>query len=142
VNAMAGVAGVGDELPPLTKGPVTRQHLVEWCAAENDYFALHYDERVAERMKIDGTPIQGTYRYALMGQVVSRWMGASGRLRRISAGYRALAMEGETLTARARVTAVEPLSHADLVHLDVWVEAGEGRKVAEGTAEVELARPA
>ena len=23
----------GDELPKLVKGPVTRQHLVEWCAA-------------------------------------------------------------------------------------------------------------
>ena len=47
---------VGDELPALRKGPITRQHLVEWCAAENDYYFLHYDERVAEKMKLPGSP--------------------------------------------------------------------------------------
>ena len=40
---------VGAELPALRKGPITRQHLVEWCAAENDYYPLHYDDRFAER---------------------------------------------------------------------------------------------
>ncbi len=54
---MSGVR-TGHRLPPLTKGPVTRQMLVEWCAAENDYYHLHFDERVAEAMGMPGTPIQ------------------------------------------------------------------------------------
>ena len=43
-SASIGQLKVGDELPPVRKGPITRQHLVEWCAAENDYYTLHYDE--------------------------------------------------------------------------------------------------
>lgn len=125
---------VGLELPPLRKGPVTRQRLVEWCAAENDYFSLHYDERVAERMKMPGTPIQGTYRYALMGQLVQGWMGPRATLRRISATYRGLALEGEVLIGRGRVLAIEKTLDATEVRLAVWVENDAGIKVAEGEA--------
>ena len=81
----------GQALPELVKGPVTRQHLVEWCAAENDYFYLHYDERVAATMQLPGTPIQGTYQYALLGQLVDRWMGGTGApLNGIECAYRGM----------------------------------------------------
>lgn len=129
---------VGHELPALSKGPVTRQRLVEWCAAENDYFALHYDERVAVQMKLPGTPIQGTYRFALMGQMVQAWMGTRGSLRRITTSYRGLALEGERVTARGRVTGMEKTSDGTLIHMDVWVETDSAMKVAQGEAVVHV----
>jgi hypothetical protein len=57
---------------------------VEWCAAENDYYFLHYDERVAERMKLPGTPIQGTYKFALLIALTELAIerGADDRVRR------------------------------------------------------------
>lgn len=134
--AIADVA-VGQELPALRKGPVGRQRLVEWCAAENDYFPLHYDERVAAQMKLPGPPIQGTYRYALMGQMVQAWMGPQGWLARITARYRGLALENEELVARGRVTAVEPADGGRRITLEVWVENGAGTRVAEGEALVQ-----
>jgi acyl dehydratase len=101
----------GAELPSLCKGPVTRQMLVEWCAAENDYFPLHYDERMARQMSLPGTPIQGTYRYALMGQMICRWLqtratAGAGSLVRIGATYRGLDLEGDVITARGRISGV------------------------------------
>lgn len=128
---------VGQELPALRKGPVSRQRLVEWCAAENDYFPLHYDERVAARMNLPGSPIQGTYRYALMGQMVQAWMGPHATLRRITASYRGLALEGECVTARGRVAGVEKTPGGAQLRLDVWVETDAGVKVAEGEALVQ-----
>src|ERR1700737_1791899 len=103
---------VGAELPPLSKGPITRQMLVEWCAAENDYYPLHYDERLAQQMKLPGTPIQGTYRYALMGQMIGRWLqslGDAGSLVRIGASYRGLDLEGDVITARGRIASRDPV---------------------------------
>lgn len=129
---------VGYELPAVSKGPVSRQRLVEWCAAENDYFALHYDERVAAQMNLPGTPIQGTYRFALMGQMVEAWMGPRGRLRRITTSYRGLALEGERVTARGRVTSVEKTSDGTLIHMEVWVETDGALKVAQGEAVVHV----
>lgn len=123
---------IGEEIPPLSKGPITRQLLVEWCAAENDYLPLHYDERVAKQMNLPGTPIQGTYKYALMGQAVQRWLGNRGVLNRLSARYRALDLEGQCITARGRITEIE----ASRVTLEVWVEAENGVRSTEGIAVV------
>jgi acyl dehydratase len=131
---------IGQELPLLSKGPVTRQMLVEWCAAENDYYPLHYDERVAAAMKLPGTPIQGTYKYALMGQAIQRWLGPTGTLNRISARYKNLNLEGEVVTARARITHIERGETAGRVTLEVWVENQQGERSTEGTAIVTLTR--
>lgn len=124
----------GTQLPSLTKGPVTRQMLVEWCAAENDYFNLHYDERVAASMNLPGTPVQGTFKYALMSQMVERWLGSRGRLRKISASYRGLDLEGETLTACGMVTDTEDSEGTTLIHIDVWVENTKGERFTSGQA--------
>jgi acyl dehydratase len=129
----------GLELPPLRKGPITRQRLVEWCAAENDYYPLHYDERTAAQMKLPGTPIQGTYRLAMLGQMIDAWLGAEGRLERISASYRGIDLEGETLTARGRVLSCEAVGDgARRVRLELWVEnvRGERHTLGEATATV------
>jgi acyl dehydratase len=130
----------GFELPPLSKGPVSRQRLVEWCAAENDYYELHYDDRVAQRMGLPGTPIQGTFRYALMAQMIERWLAGSGTLRRISANYRGLDLEGDTITARGLVRSVTPASEKSgtTVMLDVWIENQRGERSTQGEATVEL----
>jgi len=126
---------VSQELPALSKGPVTRQMLVEWCAAENDYYTLHYDERTAAAMNVPGTLIQGTFKYALMGQAVQRWLGASGVLNQITAQYRGLNLEGERITARGRVAKVDPSGR---VTLDIWIESESGERTTEGVAVVTL----
>lgn len=133
-GALIRQLGAGYELPPLRKGPITRQHLVEWCAAENDYYPLHYDERVAERMKLPGSPIQGTLQFALMGQLIQRWMGSRGTLKRISASYRGLNLEGETITARGQVKAVDGAT----VTFDIWIENESGKRFTTGEAIIDV----
>ena len=129
---------IGDELPELRKGPVTRQMLVEWCAAENDYYTLHYDERVAEKMNLRGTPIQGTFKYAMMGQMVEHWVAGAGSLRRITASYRGLDLEGETVVARGKVLSCKAMDGGGLVEIDVWVENEKGERSTLGQATVFL----
>lgn len=69
----------GEELHSLRKGPITHQHMVGWCAAENDYYPLHHDGRVAQRMKLTGAPIQGTLTFALLGQMIQHGWARSAR---------------------------------------------------------------
>jgi acyl dehydratase len=133
-DALSQELQTGYELPALRRGPITRQHLVEWCAAENDYNPLHYDERVAERMSLPGTPIQGTLKFALLGQLIQRWVGRRGALKRISASYRGLNLEGEVIIARAKVRNVE----GGNVTLDIWVENEAGTRSTAGEAVVGL----
>jgi acyl dehydratase len=127
---------LGDELPPLVKGPITRQHLVEWCAAENDYYPLHYDERLAQGMGLAGTPLQGTLKYALMSRLVENWLAGSGRLCSIDAQYRGADFEGDTLTVRAHVAGLEPAQRR--VKLALRVENQRGERNTRGEAVVQL----
>ncbi|SFC28762.1 MaoC/PaaZ C-terminal domain-containing protein [Tropicimonas isoalkanivorans] len=88
------------------RGPITRMHLVEWCAAENDYYILHYDERHALRMGFQAPLIQGTYKFALLGQLIARcWPEA--RLDSVSIRYVRADSEGIVLTLSAEETACE-----------------------------------
>lgn len=128
----------GEVLPKLVKGPITRQHLVEWCAAENDYYHLHYDERVAASMKLPGTPIQGTYQYALLGQLVNRWLAGTGSLNRIECAYRGLILEGETLSCGGQVRSCVRDGHIGRAEIELWVENTSGERATTGTALVAL----
>ena len=126
----------GQELPALIKGPVTRQMLVEWCAAENDYYHLHYDERVAAAMNLPGPPIQGTFRYALLGQMIRRWAGRDAVLERIGVDYRGLDLEGDTISACGTVRRIEQTDTGVRVELDIWIENQKGERSTQGTASV------
>lgn len=127
-------------LPALERGPVMRQTLVEWCAAENDYYPLHYDERIAQKMDLPGTPVQGTWQFALMSRMIERWMGGRGRLHEISVTYKAAALEGETLTSRGSVQSVIRQGAEDLVSVDVWIENNAGVRTAIGQATLSIRR--
>lgn len=128
----------GQQLPALTKGPVTRQILVEWCAAENDYYHLHYDERVAEKMNLPGAPIQGTFRYALLGQMVRRWAGGDALIERLGVSYRGLDLEGDTISACGEVVSVARTDDGTRVALELWIENQKGERSTAGTATVLL----
>jgi len=129
---------VGDEVLRLVKGDITRQSLVEWCAAENDYFPAHYDDDVARRIGLPEPVIQGTYKYALLGQMLTRWLGGTGVLRRVKAEYRGWNVPGETIVCRGRVAALRRQDTTGLVELEVWVENAKGERSAFGVASVEL----
>lgn len=128
---------VGHALPELRLGPVTRQHLVEWCAAENDYYPLHYDERVAAGMGLAGTPVQGSMRYALLGRMVERWLAGRGRVASIEVRYTGLNLEGDTLRAGGRVTGLDRA--AGRVEIELGLEGADGRPTTIGRARVVFA---
>jgi acyl dehydratase len=91
-------------------------------------------------MNLPGTPIQGTHKYALMGQAIQRWLGTTGTLNRISARYKGMNLEGEVVTACARIVHIEPGEAAGRVTLEVWVENQQGERATEGVATVTLTR--
>jgi acyl dehydratase len=138
MSASLGDLKVGDEIPPFVKGPITRQQLAEWCAAENDYYPIHYDDRLAKTMGLPGAPIQGTYRYALMGQMLTRWLGSRGVLKSISCAYRGLNLEDETLTCRAKILRNEAQGSAREIEVEIWVENAKGERSTNGRATVLL----
>jgi acyl dehydratase len=45
---------VGDEIPSLTKGPITHLQLVRYAGASGDFNPLHTDPKIGEMIGTDG----------------------------------------------------------------------------------------
>ena len=70
---------VGDELPSIVKHPDPRQ-LVMYAGASQDFVAIHYDLNVARDAGHPNVIIHGALKSAWLGELVTSWMGSSGRL--------------------------------------------------------------
>ncbi len=125
----------GTEIPPLVKKPTTRQ-LVMYAGASGDFYEIHYDQDFARAQGLPGVILHGALKSAFLGQLMTDWAGAEGRLKSLSVRYRAMDVPGDTLTCKGVV--VEKDESAGLVHCEVWIENGEGTKTTTGEAVVAL----
>lgn len=128
---------VGDELPALEKHPSTRQ-LVMYAGASDDYTPIHYDKDLAVEAGLDSVIVHGALKSAFLAQLVTDWIGPSGRLRELSVSYRAFDIPGDTLTCKGRVTGTRVDHGEHVVECDVWLENGKGDTTTPGRAVVSL----
>lgn len=128
---------VGDELPVIVKEPDTRQ-LVMYAGASGDFVAIHYDKDVAQAAGHDKVIIHGALKSAWLAELVTKWIGHSGRLLKLSVQYRGIDYPGDKLTCRARVTACRLEGGVGIVVLEIGLENGEGQVTTPGTAVVAL----
>lgn len=70
---------VGDEIGPLTV-PIDRARLVRYAGASGDFNPIHYNERVARSVGLDGVIAHGMLTMALAGRLVTDWSGDPGSL--------------------------------------------------------------
>src|SRR5688572_1481165 len=74
---------IGDELPPLTKGPLGATHVMRWSAATENWHPLHFDWKYATQH--DGLPdvlVSGSWKQHVLIQLLSDWAGETGWLLR------------------------------------------------------------
>ena len=130
---------VGTELPPLVKGPITKEHLKVYGPAAGDPNPMHTDEETARNAGYPGVFAHGMLSMGYLGELVVRAAGA-GNVRRMKARFAKLTWPGEVITCRGRVTAVRDEDNARLVECDVWTENQEGERKLVGSATLALAR--
>ena len=92
-------AAAGTELPALVKEPTTRQ-LVMYAGASGDFYEIHYDKDFAAEQGLPGVILHGALKSAYLGQLVTDWAGAEGRLLSLSVRYRE--MDVPATCSRAR----------------------------------------
>ena len=68
----------------LTTDPVTRQQLVRYAGASDDYNPIHYDEQYAADAGLGGVIAHGMLTMAFMARAASDWAGPAGQVRRIA----------------------------------------------------------
>ena len=128
---------VGAEVPALVKVP-TPTSLVRYCAAANDFSPIHFDEPYARGRGQKSVIVQGFFKAACLGQMLTDWAGPQGWVKKIATKYQRVNLSNEPMTCRGKVTRkyVEGGSH--LVDVELWVENGQGEVTTTGTATVLL----
>jgi acyl dehydratase len=124
---------VGDELPPLVKGPIQQIQLTRYAGASGDFNPIHQDEEFAKAAGMGGVFAHGMLSMGFVGQVVTDWAGP-GAVRKLNVRFAGLVRLKDTITCRGRVLTTS----GSLVELEVWAENQRGEKVVTGKATVTL----
>ena len=82
--------------------------------------------------------IHGALKSAWLAELVTKWIGHSGRLLKLSVQYRGIDYPGDTLTCRGRVKSRRVEDGVGIVDLEIGLENGDGQVTTPGTAVVAL----
>lgn len=108
----------GLELPPLSKGRLTTSHIARWCAAQENWAKIHFDESYAKDVaKLPGTLINGALKQHLLAQFLTEAFGARAWIWRIDYQFTGMDLIGHTLEVRGKVASVK--EEADLLFITV-----------------------
>lgn len=130
---------VGDEIPAVTKGPLSAAHIMRWSAAMENWHRIHYDWRYATEH--DGLPdvlVNGSWKQHVIIQLLTDWAGEDGWVWKSKFQFRGMNVPGDTVTAWGTVTGTEVRNGYGIVHLDIGLKNQEGKEAAPGTASVVL----
>jgi acyl dehydratase len=131
----------GDELPELVK-PISQVQLVRYAGASGDFNPIHTVPEVAESVGLPGTIAHGMLIMAFAAQMLTDWAGA-GAVRNLKVRFSGMAMPGESVVCRGRITGKAEEDGEALVHgrLTVKGQADESLKL-KGSFSVALPRQA
>jgi acyl dehydratase len=128
---------VGDELPPLVKGPIQQIQLTRYAGASGDFNPIHQDDEFAKAAGMGGVFAHGMLSMGFVAQSVTDWSGA-GSVHKIGVRFTGLVRLKDTVTCRGRVLETSSKNGDGLVELELWAENQRGEKVVTGRATVAL----
>ncbi len=129
---------VGDHREIVLVDDLTRTQIVQYAGASGDYNPLHTDEMFASQ--VAGYPTvfaHGMLTMGMTGRILTDWVG-DGRLLRYGARFVKQVWPGDTLTARASVTAVRDVDGQPVADFEVITRNQDGDEVLRGTATARL----
>jgi acyl dehydratase len=128
---------VGDELPPLVKGPIQQIQLTRYAGASGDFNPIHQDDEFAKAAGMGGVFAHGMLSMGFVAQSLTDWAGA-GSVRKVGVRFAGLVRLKDTVTCKGRIVGASRNGGAGLVDLELWAENQRGEKVVTGKATVAL----
>lgn len=125
---------VGDVHEQEVVRNLSRTQIVQYAGASGDYNPVHTDELYTR--EIAGYPTvfaHGMLTMGLTGSMLTSYVG-DGRLTKYGVRFTAQVFPGDTLTAKATVTAIRDEEGKKVVDLDVSTTNAEGVEVVKGNA--------
>jgi acyl dehydratase len=128
---------VGDELPPLVKGPIRQIQLTRYAGASGDFNPIHQDHEFAKAAGMGDVFAHGMLSMGFVAQCVTDWAGA-GAVRKIGVRFAGLVRLKDVITCKGRVLGKSSKNGTHLIEVELWAENQKGEKVVTGKATVGL----
>jgi hydroxyacyl-ACP dehydratase HTD2-like protein with hotdog domain len=128
---------VGMALPPLYKKP-SNTLLFLYSAITWNPQRIHYDKDYTLTEGYRDVIVHGPLRGAFLSQLVTRWVGEKGSLKKLSYANRDIAYVNEPLTCKGTVTRRWIEDGKGYVECEIWAENEHGARLTPGNATVIL----
>jgi acyl dehydratase len=123
---------VGDELPRLVIGPLTRQDIVQYAGAAWDFSPLHYDQPFVEAAGLPNVVVMGMFTAGMASRCITDFAGA-GQVRDYKVRFVARLYPGDTITCTGRVTRKFQAGGERLVEGELLVTNQKGEVAISGS---------
>lgn len=130
-------ANVGDRLPAITFGPISRATLALYAGASGDHNAIHIDSDMAKASGMPDVFAQGMLSFGVLARVAAEWAGAD-RLRSFGARFVSMTQVHDLVTCTGEVTECFEVDGERRARVAVTATAQDGRRTLTGEAVVAL----
>ncbi len=128
-------AKVGDELPAITKPPISRTTLALFAGASNDHNPIHIDIDFARQCGMDDVFAQGMLGMAYLGQILTNWTSQQA-IRSFGVRFGAITNLGDEITCTGKVTEILEQDGEKRLRLEIEAANQHGETKLTGQAVV------
>jgi acyl dehydratase len=132
-------AKVGDRLPELVFGPITRAKLALYAGASGDHNPVHIDIDMAKASGLPDVFAQGMLSFGILARVPKNWAGQEN-LRSFGARFVSMTQVHDTITCTGEVTDVFQADGETRAKIALTATAQDARKTLSGEAVVALSK--
>lgn len=127
------IVRVGDEIPEFTMPSVDPERMKTMAAILRDPYPVHWDRVANGAYGLPGRVInQGPLNLGYVVNMLMAWAGPTC-VRRLTVSFGRPVLDGDRVTARGRVTALDVVDGQQLATCDVWLER-DAEQVVTGVA--------
>ncbi len=128
---------VGDTLPELKFGPISRTTLALYAGASGDHNPVHIDIDFAKKAGLPDVFAHGMLSFGVLTRVVTAWAGI-GQLREFGARFVSITQVHDLITCKGTVTERFEADGEARARIAVVAAAQDGRETLVGDAVVAL----
>ena len=131
------IAAVGDMLPEIQFGPISRATLALYAGASGDHNPVHIDIDFAKKAGLPDVFAQGMLSFGILSRGVTEWSGGD-TLRSFGARFVSLTHVHDIITCRGVITELFEENGERRARVEVAAVAQDGRQTLIGEAVVAL----
>jgi acyl dehydratase len=112
----------GAQLPPLKKGRITYKHIVRWCAAQENWDKVHYNQDyVRQKSKLPDVFINCALKQQFVAQFLSRSFGGRGWVWRLDSDFNEVDFAEQTLEVHGQISEISQVPDYLLVNVNYQI---------------------